>query len=415
MQAPVPRPREPGSEWMRSDNKHMKRMTIVITLLLILAPEQGEEARCETNIRDALEEQRRISKEQVDIARQKVEAIRLEIKQRNLKFRVEVTEAIKHRISQITGIKVPRGIEKDARVQNSLGEQMFLQFLKRLDEMERRSRIEPEETVPEEETPPEGTYEETPTSEKEERAPLSDKELNRLYILADPYARAFSWLERGAVTPVKQQGVCGSCWAFSSAAACESGYLIVNGGALDLSEQYLIDCAVDRAGMDAGGCDGGWSGQAFDFLSGRGIALERDCPYTGGTDRCRALPRADCRIAAWGYVMPDAGIPPVEEVKRALCTYGPLAACVKVTPAFQAYAGGIFDEHAAVWGPKDVNHAVLLIGWDDDKKSYLLKNSWGEAWGEKGMMWIEYGCNNIGYGAAWIAVEKRERHGIELK
>lgn len=385
----------------------------LIALIFILAPDRRDEPRCETNIRGTVEEQRRISKQEVNIARQKVEAIRLDIKQLNLKFRAEVTEAIKYKISQITGIRVPRGIEKAARVQSSLGDRMFLLFLKRLEEMERKSRIEPEEAVPDEELPldeeipPEETYEETPAPEKEEPPPLSDKELHRLYIIADPSARSFSWLDKGKVTPVKQQGVCGSCWAFTSTAIFESGYLIINGSALDLSEQYLLDCAVDRAGMDAGGCDGGWYGQAFDFLSGRGEVLERDLPYKGGTDRCRTSPLLDCTIAAWGYVKPDAGIPSIDEMKQALCKYGPIAACVKVTPAFQAYAGGIFDEHAATWGPKDVNHAVTIIGWNDDKKAYLMKNSWGEPWGEHGMMWIEYGCNNVGYGAAWIAVEKK--------
>ncbi len=385
----------------------------LIALVFILAADRRDEPRCETNIRDAVEEQRRISRQEVDLVKENVEAIRLDIKRRNLKFRAELTEAIKHKISQITGIKVPRGIEKTARVQNSLGEQMFLRFLKRLEEMERKSRIKPGDLAPDEkipldeEIPPEETYEETPAPEKEETAPLSDKELHRLYIIADPSAGAFSWLDKGKVTPVRQQGICGSCWAFTSTAIFESGYLIMNGSALDLSEQYLLDCAVDRAGMDAGGCDGGWYGQAFDFLSGRGEVLERDLPYEGGKDRCRSSPLVDCKIAAWGYVRPDAGIPSIDEMKQALCKYGPIAACVKVTPAFQAYAGGIFDEHAATWGPKDVNHAVTIIGWNDDKKAYLLKNSWGEAWGEHGMMWIEYGCNNVGYGAAWIAVEKK--------
>ena len=95
-------------------------------------------------------------------------------------------------------------------------------------------------------------------------------------------------------------------------------------------------------------------------------------------------------------------------MKDAICKYGPIAACVKVTEPFQAYVGGIFDENARTAGPKDINHAITIVGWDDSKKAYLIKNSWGTEWGEKGYMWIEYGCNNIGYGATWVVVEKTQ-------
>jgi cathepsin L len=64
------------------------------------------------------------------------------------------------------------------------------------------------------------------------------------------------------------------------------------------------------------------------------------------------------------------------------------------------------EEFTPVSSPKDVNHGIIIVGWDDAKKSYRIKNSWGERWGEKGYMWIEYGCNNIGYGAAWVVLEK---------
>jgi len=91
-------------------------------------------------------------------------------------------------------------------------------------------------------------------------------------------------------------------------------------------------------------------------------------------------------------------------MKEALAKYGAIAACVKVTPAFQAYKSGIFDEHASVSSPNDVNHAITIVGWDDNKQAYLVKNSWGPGWGDKGYVWVEYGSNNIGYGAAWAVV-----------
>jgi cathepsin L len=95
-------------------------------------------------------------------------------------------------------------------------------------------------------------------------------------------------------------------------------------------------------------------------------------------------------------------------MKEAIAKYGAIATSVKVTPAFQAYAGGIFDEHTRVSGQKDVNHAVTIVGWDDNKRAYLVENSWGPRWGDKGFIWVEYGCNNIGYGASWVVVSLEE-------
>jgi cathepsin L len=91
-------------------------------------------------------------------------------------------------------------------------------------------------------------------------------------------------------------------------------------------------------------------------------------------------------------------------MKDAICKYGAIAACVKVTPAFQAYKNGVFNEFAYVSGEKDINHAITIVGWDDKKNAYLVKNSWGPQWGDDGYVWVEYGCNNIGYGATWAVV-----------
>ena len=219
-------------------------------------------------------------------------------------------------------------------------------------------------------------------------------------------AESFSWVDTQKVSPIKYQGMCGSCWTFSSAAVFESSILIKYSEMTDTSEQNILDCAASLNGRDAGSCNGGWYGYVFDYYSKNNIVSEVQNPYKVKESFCKKTKSIPYKVTAWGYVSPDAGLPSVSEIKKALVMYGPLAACVKVTEPFQAYVGGIFDEFASVAGPSDINHAIVIVGWDDRKKAFLIKNSWSEDWGEKGYMWIEYNCNNIGYGASWAIVEK---------
>jgi cathepsin L len=225
-----------------------------------------------------------------------------------------------------------------------------------------------------------------------------------LSITPDITSAAFNWRDASQLTIVQYQGICGSCWAFTSAAVYEGNYKMKNDKVVDVSEQFILDCAVDRNGNDAGSCDGGWYGGVFDYLMTKGAQLEKEKPYQGKQGFCSTPGNSKYKVMKWGYIRRDAGIPSVKEMKEAIAKYGAIAATVKVTPAFQAYRSGIFDEHASVSAPNDVNHAITIVGWDDNKQAYLVKNSWGPGWGEKGYIWVEYGCNNIGYGAAWAVV-----------
>lgn len=203
-------------------------------------------------------------------------------------------------------------------------------------------------------------------------------------------AKVFDWRASGKVTGVRDQGNCGSCWAFATLAAYEASVLIAKSGAIDGSEQHILSCS------GAGTCMGGW--WALEFLVPTGNATEPTYPYTAADSPCdKAIP-TPLRAASWGYVAGNGGIPKVDEMKKALCKYGPLAVAVRATPAFQAYISGVFNENDG----GDVNHAVTLIGWNDNQKAWLLKNSWGPGWGMAGYMWIAYGSNKIGYGAAWV-------------
>ena len=248
--------------------------------------------------------------------------------------------------------------------------------------------------------------------------------------------RSWDWRRDGAVSPVKNQQ-CGNCWAYASAAALESSYLRRNNELIDVSEQHIGNCAADDGGNDAGGCGGGWHEAVFQYMISHGVAGEATLPDSGTDQACSVTMSSPYRAVAWAYVdapTPASGfgesIPTVQSIKQALCSNGPLAAGVLATGNFQAYTGTDntpFSETLPestltyVWPANklkyySINHDVLLIGWDDTRNAWLIKNSWGTGWGsnagrgtatDRGYMWIGYSSNNIGLGAAWVRAKHR--------
>jgi C1A family cysteine protease len=203
-------------------------------------------------------------------------------------------------------------------------------------------------------------------------------------------AAKFNWADYSGVTPVRSQGFCADSWAFATHGAFEGSYAILNKVLIDSSEQDTIDCS------GAGDCNGGW--WAFQYLIDTGSAKEADYPYTAKKGACNTGVQRPYKAVAWGYVDSTVQIPSVAALKKALCEYGPLAVGVAVTPAFQAYKSGVFNEGSN----KDADHPITLVGWDDSKQAWRVKNNWGTGWGESGYMWIAYNTNKIGYGACWV-------------
>ena len=196
----------------------------------------------------------------------------------------------------------------------------------------------------------------------------------------------------GYYTPIKNQGSCGSCWAFGSIGVFEGSILKNTGVTVDLSEQYLLDCnTLDYS------CSGGWFYHALSMSPG--AMLESCKPYlayqTTCTDNC-AHPYS---MTNWAYVGASNSVPSTDAIKTAIYNYGSVAAAVYVSSYFQSYTSGVFTKASKV---RSVNHAILLVGWDDSLGAWRLKNSWGTSWGESGLMWIQYGINLVGYGANYV-------------
>jgi C1A family cysteine protease len=395
----------------------------IISVFLLAVTSTGTDAQTtKTTKNDILnkfkEDKQRIGRTEKEM-RETMKKVVDDLKKKNMKFKVELNEMMKYKISEITGTKPPSEDElqkkeeerrKKEELEKEKAEKRKQDELRRQDE-ERKKREEEinkekdrkkkEELKKQEEE--RRRQEEKKKNDEAKKAEMKDRNIP---IELAPSGSLPAFVLNGSKTStiVKYQGICGSCWAFTSAAVYETGYLLKNDIVLDVSEQSLLDCAVDKSGNDAGSCDGGWYGGVFDYLMVKGARLEKDDPYKGKSGFCSSSAPTKYKVIKWGYIKRNAGIPSVSEMKEAIAKYGAIATTVKVTPAFQAYKSGIFDEHTSVSGPNDVNHAVTIVGWDDTKQAYLVKNSWGPQWGENGYIWVEYGCNNIGYGAAWIVV-----------
>lgn len=214
---------------------------------------------------------------------------------------------------------------------------------------------------------------------------------------------SFNWCDQGGCTPVKDQGSCGSCWAFGTVGPLESNIKIQDGDVKDLSEQYLVSCNTD-----GWGCSGGWWAHDYHLNkipSGEldaGAVYEADFPYVARDDSCNPPHAHHEKIDSWAYVGNSWSVPSVAAIKQAIYDYGPVSVAICVGPAFQIYSGGVFQTNETASCNGGVNHAVVLVGWDDSQGIWHLRNSWGPDWGENGYMRIKYGTSNVGYSANYI-------------
>uniref|UniRef100_A0A1B6MLR0 Peptidase C1A papain C-terminal domain-containing protein n=1 Tax=Graphocephala atropunctata TaxID=36148 RepID=A0A1B6MLR0_9HEMI len=189
--------------------------------------------------------------------------------------------------------------------------------------------------------------------------------------------KAWDWRNRGAVTPVKDQGDCGSCWSFSTTGAIEGGYFVRTRRLFTLSEQVLIDCSWNFGNR---GCDGGYMEGAFKWvMRNRGIPLSQTYgPYLARKNYCHMKKgMSEVRIKSYGRIKklcPNC-------IKQALIKYGPIAVGMHANNGFLNYKGGVFTDNSC---PKNqMNHAILIVGYGSlsGREYWLIKNSWSNRWG----------------------------------
>ena len=203
----------------------------------------------------------------------------------------------------------------------------------------------------------------------------------------------FDWRDSNIVTPVKNQGGCGSCWIFGAVGALEGMAKLYGEKELDLSEQQILSCV-----SYGWGCNGGWMDYCYEHFLEYGSIAEACQPYLANDtypcleDSCEVL----AKITGWTPVDHN-----VNAIKTALLT-GPVSCAFTVYSDFDNYTGGCYEHE----GDDPCNHAIVLIGWDDTmcdgEGAWIAKNSWGTNWGLDGFFYIKYGTCNIGYATALI-------------
>ena len=204
---------------------------------------------------------------------------------------------------------------------------------------------------------------------------------------------SWDWREKGYVSPVKNQGSCGSCWAFATVANLEGLYYKKKGVMKTFSEQMLVDCdTYDSA------CNGGLMEYAFEWLSENGgIMLDGDYSYRGtkGTCRSDSTKYVDMKITGYTKLGSSSSTwSPVDEdeIKEFLYETGPLAVALNANP-LQTYSSGILDKTSSQCPSSGINHAVTMVGYGTSSGTdyWIVKNSWGSSWGESGYFRIRRG------------------------
>lgn len=193
----------------------------------------------------------------------------------------------------------------------------------------------------------------------------------------EPLPERADWREGDLLTAVRDQGLCGACVAFATCACLEARALIAGLGTFDLSEAHLFHCGAPNS------CATGWEPEgALTWARDVGIGAESAFPYdSSASQSCLSIP-AVLKVVDWSAAVT------IEQRKRIIAFRGPVIGGMKVYEDFPYYKSGIYRH---VTGSFQANHAVCVVGYDDADRCWIVKNSWGDDWGEGGFVRVEYG------------------------
>lgn len=208
------------------------------------------------------------------------------------------------------------------------------------------------------------------------------------------------WRTKNVVTPVKDQGQCGSCWSFSNTGALEGAYALKYDKLLSFSEQELVDCSNLKNGGPNMGCNGGQISQTMDWIGKNGgLCTESDYPYFSGTTQSGGACNSKlCEAVVGSTVISHTDVDPnSDDAMMDALVKQPVSVGIEADQrAFQLYSSGVFTDSCGT----SIDHAVLLVGYGHDNATdldyYILKNSWGVTWGDQGYIYIGKGTDKSG-------------------
>jgi C1A family cysteine protease len=232
------------------------------------------------------------------------------------------------------------------------------------------------------------------------RPASTEKNYELSHLRAVDLPASVDWSEKGAVTPIKNQGQCGSCWAFSTTGSTEGITEISTGKLVSLSEQQLVDCSGSFGNQ---GCNGGLMDNAFRYIiSNKGLCSEAAYPYEGADGTCKSSScQSVATISGYKDVPQDS-----DQALMSAVAQQPVSVAVEADQSsFQFYSGGVLTSNDC---GTNLDHGVLVVGYGSDQGSdyYKVKNSWGASWGSKGYILLGRGSSyNNGQGQCGVLMQ----------